>query len=78
VALQRQEGKRARGQEEIKNGIRFIRVGPWTTNNFVSESLKFITIENLNNKSILSSITECTNALLPLQGYKQGLEIERS
>ena len=44
---------------EIKNGIRFIR----GTNNFVSESLKIITIDNLNNKSIFSSITECSNAL---------------
>lgn len=46
---------------EIKNGIRFIR----GTNNFVSESLKIITIDNLNNKSIFSSreATECSYAL---------------
>jgi len=44
---------------EIKNGIRFIR----GTNNFVSESLKIIAFDNFNNKSIYSSITECSNAL---------------
>jgi len=46
---------------EIKNGLRFIR----GTNNFVSESLKIIAIsqDNFNNKSIYSSITECSNAL---------------
>jgi hypothetical protein len=44
---------------EIKNGIRFIR----GTNNFVSESLKIFTIDNFNNKSIFSSITECSIAL---------------
>lgn len=44
---------------EIKNGIRFIR----GTNNFVSESLKIISIDNLNNRSIFSSITECSIAL---------------
>ena len=44
---------------EIKNGIRFIR----GSNNFVSDSLKFITLDNLNNKSIFSSITECSKAL---------------
>jgi hypothetical protein len=44
---------------EIKNSIRFIR----GTNNFVSDSLKIITIDNSNNKTIFSSITECSNAL---------------
>ena len=39
---------------EIKNGIRFIR----GTNNLVSEGLKIIAIDNLQNKYILSSISE--------------------
>jgi NUMOD1 domain len=44
---------------EIKNGVRFIR----GTNNLVSEKLKIISIDNLNNKSIFSSITECSKSL---------------
>ena len=44
---------------EIKNGIRDIR----GTNKFINQSLNFIVIYNLNNRSIFSSITECSNAL---------------
>lgn len=44
---------------EIKNGIRFMR----GTNNLVSEGLKIIAIDILNNKSIFSSISECSIAI---------------
>ena len=44
---------------EIKNGLRFIR----GTNKLVSESLKIIAIDNLNNRFIFSSIIECSIAL---------------
>jgi hypothetical protein len=33
------------------------------TNNLVSEGLKFIAIDILNNKSIFSSISECSIAI---------------
>ena len=44
---------------DIKNGIRFIK----GTNNLVSEGLKIIVIDNLNNESIFSSINECSIAI---------------
>ena len=44
---------------EIKNGVRFIR----GTNNLVSDKLKIMTIDNFNNKSIFSSISECSKSL---------------
>jgi cytochrome c oxidase subunit 3 len=44
---------------EIKKGVRFIR----GTNNLVSDKLKIISIDNFNNKSIFSSITECSKSL---------------
>ena len=44
---------------EIKNGIRFKR----GTNNLISESLKIIATDNLNNRSLFSSIAECSTTL---------------
>lgn len=44
---------------EIKNEIRFIR----GTNKLVSEGLKIIAIDNLNNKFIFSSISKCSIAI---------------
>ena len=44
---------------EVKNGVRFIR----GTNNLVSESLKIISIDIYNKKSVFSSVTECSKAL---------------
>lgn len=44
---------------EIKNGVRFIR----GKNKLVSQKLKIISIDSLNNKLIFSSITECSKTL---------------
>ena len=44
---------------EIKNGLRFIR----GTNKLVSENLKIISIDKFNNKSIFSSLSECSKSL---------------
>jgi hypothetical protein len=44
---------------EIKNGLRFIR----GTNKLVSEKLKIISIDKFNNKSIFSSLSECSKSL---------------
>jgi hypothetical protein len=44
---------------EIKHGLRFIR----GTNKLVSEKIKIISIDNFNNKSIFSSLTECSKSL---------------
>ena len=44
---------------EIKNGIRFYR----DTDKFVSENLKILTIDNLNNKLIFSSLSDCSRTL---------------
>lgn len=44
---------------EIKYGLRFIR----GTNKLVSEKLKIISIDNFNNKSIFSSLSECSKSL---------------
>jgi len=44
---------------EIKNGLRNMR----GTNKLVSEGLKIIAIDNLNNKYIFSSISECSIAI---------------
>lgn len=43
----------------IKNGVRFIR----GTNKLVSEKVKFVSIDNLNNKVFFSSLTECSKTL---------------
>lgn len=43
----------------IKNGVIFLR----GTDSLVSENLKLICIDNFNNKTIFSSITECSKAL---------------
>jgi hypothetical protein len=44
---------------EIKFGLRFIR----DTNKLVSDKLKIISIDNFNNKSIFSSLNECSKSL---------------
>jgi hypothetical protein len=44
---------------EIKNGVRFIR----GTNNLVPDKIKIISIDIFNNKSIFSSISECSKSL---------------
>jgi hypothetical protein len=44
---------------EIKNGIRYLR----GTNNFVSDKLKLLAIDENNNKIYYDSISECSKAL---------------
>jgi hypothetical protein len=44
---------------EIKNGLRFLR----DTDILVSEKLKILSIDNFNNKSIFSSMSECSKTL---------------
>ncbi|CAL1705858.1 unnamed protein product [Somion occarium] len=44
---------------EIKNGVRLLR----GTNNFVSEKLPILCLDQTNNKLNFSSITECSKAL---------------
>ena len=44
---------------EIKKGVRYKR----GTNSLVAEKLQIITIDNLNNKTFYSSLSECSKAL---------------